>query len=436
MPKFNVAKRRGKAKIKVSVQRKAAMKLIADSYSEEFDTKMMMIQALIPLGLKAVMEELQHEVHCLAGEKHSRIGSIARWGRQSGSVYLRDQKVAIRVPRLRDVAIEQEIPLGTYQRLQRPFDDGEGALRKLLHGLSTHKYSESSALAAEVFGVSASNLSRRFKQGSAEKLKQLQERSLSGEDIVVVFIDGKRYADDEIMVAVGVTIKGNKIILGIEQTHAERADVIEQWMDRIIARGLRFEDGILFVIDGSKGIRKAIDRKFGRYALVQRCRWHKRENVVAYLDDAQKTIFRRRFQEAYAEPTYQKAFSALSQLHRELEKVNLSAANSLLEGLEETLTIHKIELSGDLAISMNTTNCIESIMSQLGAYTDKVDRWHNSGQILRWTATGLLDIEPRLHRVKGYRHLKNLREKLKEIVGKRLGKESTSIVVQEAVGVR
>jgi len=434
MPNFNVAKRRGKAKVKVSVQRKAAMRRIADSYSEKFDAKIMMIQELIPLGLRAVMEELQYEVKCLAGEKHSRVGNIARWGRQNGSIYLRDQKVPIPVQRLRDVVTSREIPLATYQKLQRPFDDDEGVIRKLLHGLSTHKYRESSALTAEVFGVSASNLSRRFKQGSAEKLKQIQERSLSGEDIVVVFIDGKRYADDEIMVAVGVTIGGDKIILGIEQTHRERADVIEQWMDRIITRGLRFEDGILFVIDGSKGIRKAIDRKFGPHALVQRCRWHKRENVVSYLNDAQQVVIRRRLQEAYAEPTYQKASAALSHLHRELEKVNISAANSLLEGLEETLTIHKIELFGDLAQSMNTTNCIESIMSQMGAYTDKVDRWHNSGQILRWTATGLLDIEPRLHRIKGYRHLKSLREKLKEIVGKKLQKGSTSIV-QETVAV-
>src|SRR3989338_8406586 len=125
MPKYNVSKKRGKSKIKISEKREAAMRKIVDSYSEEFDVKMSVIQELIPLGLKAVAEELKDEVIRLAGEKHSRGGSAnnARWGRQNGSVYLRDQKFPISVPRVRDVAANQEIPLEAYQRLQKPFND-------------------------------------------------------------------------------------------------------------------------------------------------------------------------------------------------------------------------------------------------------------------------------------------------------------------------
>lgn len=434
MPVYTVAKRRGKAKIKMSAKREEAMRHLVDSYSEEFDVRMSVIQDLIPLGLKAVAEELQNEVRRLAGEKHSRAGANARWGWQNGSAYLRDQKFPVRVPRVRDVEANKEVPLESYQRLQRPFDDDGGALRRLLHGLSTHKYHESSALAAEAFGVSASSLSKRFKRGSAQKLRQLQTRSLAQHNIIAIFIDAKRYAEDGIMVALGITIDGKKIILGIEQIHRENSRAIIQWLDKLIERGLAFEKGILFIIDGSKGIKKAIEERFSVYALIQRCRWHKRENVVAYLDEAQQAVFRRRLQEAYAETTYKEARAQIGQLHRELEKVNLSAANSLMEGLEETLTIHHLGLSPELSKSLSTTNCIESVMSQMGQYTDKVDRWRNSSQIFRWTATALTDIEPRLHKIKGYQYLPLLRHKLLDIVRGRLQKE-TGVKKQEVAVV-
>ena len=399
------------------------MNKLVDSYSEDFDVKMAVIQELIPLGLKALADELKNEVIRLAGKKHSRGGDNARWGRQDGSVYLRDQKIPISVPRVRDVVANREVELKTYQRLQTPSDDNE-AMRRLLHGLSTHKYHESSTLTAEAFGISASNLSKKFKKCSGDKLKELQTRSLAQEDIVAIFIDAKRYADDGVVVGLGVTIDGKKVILGIEQIHSENGRAIEQWLDRLIERGLKFEKGILFIIDGSKGIRKAIEQKFSVYALIQRCRWHKRENVVAYLDEAQQTVFRRRLKDAYAKTTHKEAMTALMQLHQELEKFNVSAANSLLEGLEETLMIHYLGLSSELAKNLSTTNCIEGVMSQMGSYTDKVDRWHNSDQIMRWTGMSLMDIEPRLHRIYGHGYLKVLRFKLLQIVEERTGKKS------------
>lgn len=443
MPIGNVAKKRGKAKIKISGKREAAMNGILDGYSKDLSVKISTIQALIPLGLMAVAEELKNEVDRLAGVKHNRISNNARWGHQDGSVYLRDQKVPIRVPRLRNVDLNQEVPLETYGRMQTPFDNDNGALKRLLHGLSTHKYEENSSLAAEVFGLSPSNLSKKFKRCSADKLRELQERSLKQYDIVAIFIDAKRYADDGLIVALGITMDGLKIILGVEQIHSENFRTIEQWFDKLIARGLRFEEGILFIIDGSKGIRKAVERKFGQYAIVQRCRWHKRENVVAYLDDSQQALFRRRLQLAYEKTTYKESKSALDALHRELEAVNMSAANSLAEGLEETLTIHHLGLSPEMAKSLSTTNCMESVMSQMGQYTDKVDRWHNSNQILRWTAASLMDIEPRLNKVRGYRYLPLLRVKLREVIKQRLRKEpevnepeTAGVSLVEAIGDR
>ena len=348
MPKYNVTKKRGKSKIKISDKREAAMRKIADSYSEDFDIKMSIIQELIPLGLKAVAEELQNEVTRLAGEKHSRGGDNARWGRQDGSVYLRDQKFAIQVPRVRDTAANQEIPLKAYQRLQEPSNDDE-AMRRLLHGLSTHKYHESSSLAVEAFWISASNLSKRFKKCSGDELKQLQTRSLADQDIAAIFIDAKRYANDGIVVGLGVTIDGRKIVLGIEQVHSENGRAIEQWLDRLIERGLKFEQGILFIIDGSKGIRKAIEHKSSVYALIQRCRWHKRENVVAYLDESQQVVFRRRLQEAYAKTTHKEAKAALMNLYQRvgplIERVINVATGPLICAGRTEVVCHFLERS-------------------------------------------------------------------------------------------
>ena len=185
-----------------------------------------------------------------------------------------------------------------------------------------------------------------------------------------------------------------------------------------------------------KAFGKPIERKFSIYALIQRCQWHKRENVLSYLDDAQKAIFRRRLKNAYAKTNYSEAKAAFEQLHRELETVNASAANSLLEGLEETLTLHRLGLSPELTRNLGTTNGIECVMSQMAGYTDKVDRWHNSDQILRWTGAAVADIEPRLRKIRGYRYLTLLRLKLREIVSARSGAKSPANNLEEVVEIR
>ena len=431
---FKVSKKRGKAKIKISAKRERAMKKLTESYSEEVDVKLAVIQELIPLGLREVAKELQNEVKNLVGRRCQRGTDNVRWGKQNGSVYLRDQKFPVFVPRVRNSKTNTEIPLEAYQQLQEPFIDDGQTVMKLLHGLSTHRYEESSSLAAEAFGLSASNLLKRFKENTAELLRKLQTRSLESYDFVCVFIDGKRYADQGLMVAMGVTLEGKKVFLGIEQIHSENSRAIEQWIDKLITRGLKFDEGILFITDGSKGIIKAVERRLDEYAVLQRCRWHKRENVLSYLDDAQRELCKHRMKQAYKKTTYKEAKDELQKLHRELRGVNQSAANSLAEGLEETLTLHTLGLSPELTKSLGSTNPIESVMSQLGQYTDKVDRWHNSDQIMRWTAATLLDTEPRLFKIRGFRYLKVLRYKLKEIVKKRQEKRE-SMKQPEMVGV-
>ncbi len=429
--KHNLSKKRGKAKTKVAEKRKQLMNKMLDSRSEELDVKIAIIQELIPLGLERVAEELQKEVRELAGKRYQHDSENVRWGKQPGSIYLRDQKLPILVPRVRHLPTDKEIRLKTYEKFQQAFDGDQQTFLKLLNGISTHKYRESAELVPEVFGISATNLSKRFKVKSSASLEKLQNRSLSEYDFLCVFIDGKRYAKDGLLVAMGVSIDGIKIILGIEQSHSENTRVAEQFLDKLIDRGLRSEDGILFIIDGSKGIRRAIENRLGERAFIQRCQWHKRENIVAYLNDGQQEVFRRKMQEAYQQTTYPEAKAALEKISQELSKINQSAADSLAEGLEETLTLHRLGLSTELSKSLSTTNCLESVMSQLGQFTDKVDRWHNSGQILRWSSAALLVIEPRLRKIKGFHYLKILRYKMQEEIRKR--HEQQSLLKQNQV---
>jgi transposase-like protein len=266
-------------------------------------------------------------------------------------------------------------------------------------------------------GLSASSISRRFTEVSAGRLKGLMERDLTGYDVVALFMDGKSFAEDEMILALGVTLEGEKVILGLIQAGTENEGVIKAFLNDLLGRGLNIEEGILCVIDGAKGIRSAIRKVFAGKALVQRCQWHKRENVVDYLPKTHQSSWRRRLQQAYEKPTYEEACTALQRLKPELKLLNVSALSSLEEGMEETLTLHRLGLLAELGVSFKTTNCIESVMAQVGQYTDKVDHWRNSSQKQRWVATALLEIEPRLRRVKGYRILWKLREALKRHTG-------------------
>ena len=419
---ISVAKRRGKSKVKISEKRKHVETMLEKLNVEDLNTTAAFIQELIPLGLKAFKEQAAKEVEKLTGKRYEHDQENFRWGKQGGSVYLRDQKIPINVPRIRS-RYNTEVPLEIYQKLQKPYKADEQTILKLLNGISMRRYSKCAELVPEVFGLSASNLSKRFRRGTAEKIQRLKSRSLALYDIACIFIDGKRYAKDGLLVVLGVTMRGQKVILDIDHSHTENALVVDQLFDRLFERGLKYEEGLLFIVDGSKGLINGIKNKFKEYAFIQRCQWHKRENVLSYLDKGQKQSYRRRLQDAYKQTTYNEAKKELSKIYYDLSETNQSAANSLVEGLEETLTLHKLGLSAELRRSFSTTNCIESVMSQLAQYTDKVDRWRNSYQLLRWTAASLLEIEPCLRKTIRNNCLNALRFKMKEEIKKRKEKK-------------
>ena len=320
---------------------------------------------------------------------------------------LAGQRVPIRVPRIRGVA-GSEIPLRSYAALHGDRAVNDLLLRRVLYGISCRNYE---AEAPGAIGLTGSTVSRGFIQASAAQLRELQERDLSREDAVV--LDGKTFAAATMVIALGITLAGEKRFLGFVETDTENERVLTLFLRSLVERGLDLSQGMLVILDGGKGLRAAVRKAFRHRALVQRCQWHKRENVVSHLAKNEQAAWRQRLQRAYNRPNYDEALGALETLLGELDERNQSAAGSLAEGLDETLTLHRLGVYGVLGRSFKTPNCLESVNALVEERCAKVDHWQTSSQRHRWLATALLDIEPRLRKVMGYRHLSKLRDALK-----------------------
>ena len=365
----------------------------------------------------------------LAGERYARKDPAVggrRHGSNPGTVGLAGQRVPIRVPRIRHVT-EREISLRSYEALHGDRAVNDRLLTRVLYGISCgflgggiaasdrvgRNYEAAAEAIPGAIGLSGSTVSRAFIQASATKLRELQERDLSGEDVVAIVLDGKTFAEATMVVALGITMTGDKRFLGFVETDTENEQVVTPFLRSLVERGLDVSQGLLVIVDGGKGLRAAVRKAFRHRALVQRCQWHKRENVVSYVAKREQPVWRQRLQRAYNRPEYDEALAALKALQRELEDRNQSAAGSLAEGLDETLTLHRLGVYGVLGRSLKTTNGLESINALIEERCAKVDHWQNSSQRHRWLATALLDIEPRLRKVMGYRHLPRLRDALK-----------------------
>lgn len=380
----------------------------------ELDAKVQMIQDLTSMAMMHISEVLRQEVADLAGPRyrHDPEGSgVHRYGSNSGTVCLAGQRVPLQVPRVRDE--NGEVPLESYRKFrENPGKLDEKLLQRVLYGVSCRNYETAADAIPGAIGLSSSSVSRSFIAASAAQLKAFQERDLSEDDYVAVFLDGKSFAETLMVVALGITLDGRKRPLGFVETTTENKKTLVEFLRNLLARGLDVSQGILVVIDGAKGLRAAVREAFPRRAVIGRCHWHKRENVVSYLSKREQSGWRKRLQRALDRPTYKEAKKALETIHRELEEINQSAAASLLEGLEEILTLHRLGVFEQFGRSFKTTNCLENINGMVEERCAKVDCWKNSNQKHRWMVAALLDIEPRLRRVKGHRHLSKLREVL------------------------
>lgn len=410
----NQRQKKGHMRTKIKTIGRSKVEVLSDPRTH-VDTRVTLIQALIPLGLKAVEEELQREVKNLVGGKHERNeNALVRWGKNPGSVYLGGQKVRVKVPRVRNQDKGCEQPLQAYQALQNPRLIENQVLSQVIFGLSQGRYEDASIRVAETFGISGSSVSRKFIRASSKRLEELMNRDLSKDDFIVIFLDGKKFADTGIIVVVGVTMAGEKKILGLLEAATENTKVVKEYFERLVERGLKTEHEMLVVVDGSKGLRKGVEAVLGKKAIIQRCQFHKAENVVSYLPKLHQEEMRLKLKRAYSADTYDEAVIRLGKIRKELKLMNQSALASLEEGFEETLTLHRLGVFRELGRSLKTTNCIESILSQVAQFTDRVDYWKNSNQRQRWLASALFEVEKNIHRIKGHQHLPMLRQVMKE----------------------
>jgi len=387
----------------------------------------------LPLPLVEVWEELQPEVEHLTGlaglkiiraviedEVMRRVGprhqpdaasSCLRWGQQSGYVVFAGQKVGIERPRVRTRQGE-EVQLDSYARLQHDGRRQRAVREGIVAGLTSRSYHRAVQSVLEGYGIEKSSVSREFVQASAAQLKTLCEKKLDELDLVAVLIDGIHLGQQVLVVALGIESSGKKHVLGLWQGATENTTVVQALLEDLEARGLNPKRRYLFVIDGAKALRAGIERVFGQRAEVQRCQIHKRRNVKEHLPKSAQGDTDRRIRNAYAMTSYAEAKAELGKIFRQLERINPSAAHSLEEGLEETLTVHRLGVGTLLRPSLASSNPIESCFSIVEKVARNVKRWRAGNQALRWTATGLLEAEKKFRKVKGYRELELLQRKL------------------------
>jgi putative transposase len=331
-------------------------------------------------------------------------GEIRHYGSQPGRVQLADRKVRVKRPRLRHKT-EGEVAIPAYEALRRNQALSEYMLSALMRGISTREYHEVLPKMAETVGVSRSAVSRQAIEASVEQLKQLQERRWDQVEILVIYLDGQRFAEHHILSAVGVDVEGRKHVLGIACGATENAAAVKQLLIGLRDRGLPTDRKYLFVIDGAKALRTAIEEVFGREQEVQRCRNHKIENVMNELPKEQQDQTRRLMRAAFKLSSAEEGEKRLEQIARQLEYDYTSAARSLREGIKEMFTLQRLKIPASLHKCLATTNLIESPHSGVRKRTRNVCRWRDADMAERWAASAWLLTEKHFRRIDGHQEL-------------------------------
>jgi putative transposase len=377
-------------------------------------------------GLQLMDLMMQEEVRAMAGEPHQRHAerTATRWGSERGYCVVMGQKVPIQRPRVRN-ADDKEVRLGSYEMFHRGEPLTETVWEKLMLGLSTRKYGDAVREFTEAYGLEKSAISEHFIEASRAKLKALMERRLDKVRLCALMIDATPFEGQQMVVALGIGEDGRKTILGIRQGATENTSVVSELLSDLVDRGLDFTEPRLYILDGGKALSAAVKKHAGESAPIQRCQVHKRRNVLDHLTEEQRPLAAQQLHAAYALEDYAAAKQALEQLHRELMDLNPSAARSLAEGMEETLTVHRLHLPMQLRKTMASTNVIESAFSIVEQVCKNVKRWHGGDQRERWVGSGLLVAEKQFRRVQGHKQIPALIKELeamkstKKVVAKR-----------------
>jgi transposase-like protein len=353
--------------------------------------------------IEAVMEaEVEQLVGGRSKPDHER--AAYRWGTEQGFCIIDTQRVPIARPRVRSMA-NREITLGSYQLFQKTSLVSETVWQKIMHGLSTRNYKEVLQEFAEAYGIEKSSISEYFIEASRKKLEQLVTRPLRDLQLCAIIIDGTIFKSEHLVVAIGIDRLGNKLVLGLRQGASETATVVGELLNELAERGVDFSVPRLYILDGSRALRKAVVERAGDAAFIQRCQVHKIRNVAGYLNEADAARVKFRMRGAYSKSNAADARNELLRLHDDLVKINPSAAGSLAEGMEETLTLQELGITGKLRQCFSSTNAIESSFSSVERICQQVKRWRGGDQRLRWVASAMLYVESRWNRLHGYRQI-------------------------------
>lgn len=357
-------------------------------------------------GVQLMSLLMDEEVRELVGERSQPQAerTANRWGTERGYCVVMGQKVPLQRPRVRSTD-DREVRLGSYEMFHRGEPLTETVWEKLMLGLSTRKYGQAIRQFSEAYGLEKSTVSEHFIEASRAKLKDLMERRLDKLRLCALLIDATPFEGQQMVAALGIGEDGRKTILGIRQGATENATVVSELLDDLVDRGLDFSEPRLYVLDGGKALTAAVKKHAGESAAIQRCQVHKRRNVLDHLSEEQQPQVAKRLNDAYALEDYGAAKQALDRLHRELMDLNPSAARSLGEGMEETLTVHKLHVPKQLRMTMASTNVIESAFSIVEQVCRNVKRWHGGDQRERWVGSGLLVAEKKFRRVKGHKQI-------------------------------
>lgn len=360
-------------------------------------------------GRAAIQAVLQLSAMQAAGgppqQGKRRIGDVVFYGRQPGQVFLSDRKLKVERPRLRSKgARSQEVEVPAYTAMQNQEQVGARMLDILLHGVSTRNYQAVIPEMAETVGVSRSAVSRAAIEASEAEVEALLSRRFDDLKLLVIYIDGLVFGKYTMIGTVGVDTEGHKHVLGIREGATENAAVITALLEDIVARGVDPKRKMLFVIDGSKALRAAINTVFGADQPVQRCRAHKLRNVLGYLPKDQQAQVKSVLRAAWKLPA-KEGMARIKKLAAWLDNSYPSAASSLLEGLEECFTINRLDIPPTLHRCLATTNIIESPHAGVRIQTRRVTHWQNGKMVLRWMASAFLRTEKRFNRIMGHRDL-------------------------------
>lgn len=383
----------------------------------------------LELSRHAAQHLMEREVAELAGERYSHQkphgGRYSRWGSNPGSIGVGGQRLPVSVPRMRDNTDEHTLTPTVYGRLREMDEPPMYVVEAIFRGLGTRQYGEVAEVLMDSFGLSKSRLSELFVKQSGQIMEAFLERRLDDARYVAMYVDGKNIQGQSMVVAIGVTDKGDKRTLGLTQATTENSGAIATMFRDMLSRGFDVDDGLLVVIDGGKGLRKAIDDVFGVYAVVQRCVIHKMRNILEHLPESERPAWKRKLAELYFSEDLAHAHALADELYTQLAKINISAARSLAEGLEESLTLCRLGLQKHFGRTFATTNAIESANSAIARFTRHVTRWTTGDQRMRWCTLALIEIESSWRKVRNFSRLPILRNTIVEEVKRRIDNQQS-----------